>query len=177
MKKLHAPSHRTGFTLVEVLLYIGIFTVIISAIVGLLILATAQRVKNQVIADVNYQGEAVMASLTTAVHGAGSVTAPALGAASPSLTLAMPNPTVNPTVYDAFSDGTTSRLRLAEGSPAVQTNLTNSHVTVSGLSFSNVGLAGSKGSIKVQFTLSYNNPSGNDSYNFSRTFYGSADLQ
>ena len=115
--------------------------------------------------------------LTQAVHDASAVTAPALGSSGATLSLTLPASAVNPTSFDASSDSVTTHLRVNEGAGPVSNYLTNSHVSLSGLSFSNVGLAGSKGSIKIRFTLTYKNYSGRDEYNFSKTFYGAASLR
>lgn len=175
MKKfrLHLPKRR-AFTLIELLLYIGIFTIIITSIIGFLILATSERVKNQATADLSYQGEAVMAELTQAVHSASAINSPAAGAAASSLNLATASPATNPTIFDTHTDTTTTRWRITEGTPGTSYDLTNSHVLVSGVSFTNVGVSGSSGSVKIQFTLTYVNPSGRNELSVSKTFYGAA---
>ena len=167
---------RAGFTLIELTLYIAIFSVVIGAIVGLGIAATAQRVKSQVMADVTYQGEAIMAAMTQSVRDASSVTTPTLGQSSSSLTLVTPYVATTPTVYDASSDGVRTRLRIREGAAQTANFLTNSHVTISNLTFVNNGLTGTSGSISISFTLTYQNPTGRDEYSYSKNFFGGANL-
>jgi len=169
-------TRTNGFTLIEMVLYMGIFSLIISSIVGLAMVATAQRVKSQVIADVTYQGEALMSSMTQAVRGASSVTTPAQGTTNATLQLNTPYAATTPTIYDATTNGGVMRLRLREGVTPTTNYLSNSHVVLSNLSFSNNGLTNTKGSIKISFTLTYVNPNGRDEYNYSKNFFGGANL-
>lgn len=175
--KRKMPNDSRGFTLLEVLLYLAIFSSVIGSIIGLSNLVITQRVHNQVVSEVNYQAEAVTASVIRTIQQATNVTTPSLGQTSNSLTLAMPNSAANPTIYNAYNDGTTTRLRISEGSPAILNYLTSSHAAVSNLSFTNAGLTGSKGSIKIQFTLSYKNNSVRHEYNYAKTFYGAANIR
>ncbi|MBI4034752.1 type II secretion system protein [Candidatus Saccharibacteria bacterium] len=171
------PKTEKGFTLLEILLYLAIFAVTIGSIVGLSQAAISQRIKNQVIAEVNYQGEAVLASLSQAIRSAASVTSPALGESSASLTLATAAGSTNPTIFQAITDSGRTRLRLSEGSPASSYFLTNSHVRLSNLSFVNAGADGTAGSIKIQFDLSYESDSPRHEYVFSKTYWGATNLK
>lgn len=56
-------------------------------------------------------------------------------------------------------------------------DLYNSRVTVSNLTFTNLTRAGTPGNVRIQFTLTHINPSGRNEYDFSKTFYGSASLR
>ena len=165
---------ENGFTLLEILLYLAIFGATIGSVIGLAQVSLGQRVKSQVISEVNYQADAALASISQAIKTASSVTSPALGTSSSSLTLAMPNPSLNPTVFESYDNGNTTRLRLSEGNPPTRYYLTNSHSVLANLNFSNYGLAGTKGSIQTRFDLSYKNDAGRDEYDFSKSFYGTA---
>src|SRR5690242_19034031 len=116
MKQRHQQS---GFTLIELLLYVTIFATLIGAVVALAVLASSQKVNSQLTADINYQGEATMAYITQTIRQASSITAPSPANTSSSLSLVMANAAVNPTIFSAANDGTTNRLQVAEGSPAV----------------------------------------------------------
>jgi type II secretory pathway component PulJ len=177
MKHTHSThQHQTGFTLIEVLLYITIFAMIVGAIVGLAILTVSQRQKSEVITGVNYQGEAAMGLIVQDIHEATKITAPALGASANSLTLVMPTSSVNPTIFSSYNDGSTTHLEISQGSPSVNNYLTNSHVIMSNLTFTNEGLSGTNGSILVSFTLTYTSGSNLEEYNFQKTFTGAASV-
>ncbi len=167
---------QRGFTLIELLIYITIFSIMIGGIVGLAVLTTAQKANSQLTADLNYQGEATMALITQTVHRATSITSPAVANTSGSLTLVMPASSVNPTVFGLYNDGVTNRLRISEGSPAVNNNLTNSRVSLSNLTFSNMSLPSTKGSILIKFTLTYKTTSQRQELQFSKSFTGAATI-
>lgn len=169
-------TNQQGFTLIELLIYVSIFATMIGAIVALMILTTSQKVSSQVTADINYQGEAAMAYIVQTVHQASSITSPSQANASGSLTLGMPTGSVNPTVFSTFNDGTTTRLRVSEGNPGTVNYLTNSRAVVSSVSFTNMSLPSTKGSVMIRFTLSYRTTSQRQEFNFSKTFYGAATI-
>lgn len=167
---------NSGFTLIELTLYLAIFSSIIGSVVGLGIVATGQRVKSQAVAEVTYQGESALAFISQAVRDAISIASPSQGSSGSTLNLVMSAAPTNPTLFDTFTTGSATQLRVSEGSAVNRYFLTNSHVTMSGLNFSNVGLSGTKGSIKIQFTLNYLDASSRSEGNFSKTFYGGVTL-
>lgn len=93
--QLTGVTCSSGFTLIELLLYVTITSMMLSGISFFLSTLLESRVKNQTIAEVEQQGLQVMQTITKAARGAGSVTSPALGASSTSLTFgtAVPNST------------------------------------------------------------------------------------
>lgn len=167
---------QEGFTLIELLIYVAIFATIIGAVVGLALLASSQKLLSQNTADVNYQGEAVMAMITQTVRRSNGITSPTAGNTSGSLSLTMGSSSVNPTVFSSFTDATTTRMRISEGNPAVHNNLTNNRVVVSNLTFTNMSNPSTKGSVQIRFTLSYRTTSNRPELQFSKTFYGAATI-
>lgn len=161
-----------AFTLIELLLYVGIAGVIMLSVSVLLSLVLQARVKSQAIAEVEQQGQSVTQIFGQTVRNANSITSPSLGTSASSLTLVVPTPSLSPTVFDPSSG--TIRIKEGSGSPVV---LTNSRVTASNLTFSNLSRAGTFGTIRVSFTLTHLNPENRQEYNFSKTFYGSASLR
>jgi prepilin-type N-terminal cleavage/methylation domain-containing protein len=174
MKKL--TTDNNGFTLIELLIYIAIFATMIGAVVGLSLGASAERVNSQVVSDLNYQGQATMALMTQTIRQADQISSPLPGNSSSSITLTMANAAVNPTTFKVTNDGTTNRLQMAEGSPAVVNNLTNARVTVNNLTVSNLSTSGSKGSLLIKLTLRYRTNSQQREVDYSKTFYGAASL-
>lgn len=161
-----------GFTLVELLLYVTIVAIMIISISGLLSLLMQSRVKNQTVAEVEGQGVQIMQIATQTIRNATAINSPTIGTNGSSLSLNVTTPANSPTVFD-LSGGT---LRITEGAnPA--TPLTNSQIVVSSLSFQNLSLAGTHGTVRIQFTLSYINASGRNEYDFNKTFYGTATLR
>ncbi len=172
--KLHKT---TGFTLVELLLYVAIFSIVISSVMFIAFSSVAQRAHNQVVAEVDYQGEVAMNQITQQIRNATSVTTPTPANTATSISLNTPTVSLNPTIYDLFNDGSRNRLRVREGSSGSSNYLTNNKVTLSNLTFSNVAVTGGRDSIKVQFTISSYNPSNLKEIQYQKTFYGTGTLR
>jgi prepilin-type N-terminal cleavage/methylation domain-containing protein len=169
-------SDQRGFTLIELLIYVAIFASIIGAVVGLALLASSQKVMSQNTADINYQGEAVMAMITQTVRRSTAISSPNPGNTSGTLTLAMASASVNPTVFGSVTDATTTRMRIGEGNPAIYNNLTNGRAVLSDLTFTNMSNPSTKGSVQIRFTLRYNTTSNRPELQFAKTFYGAATI-
>lgn len=161
-----------GFTLIELLLYISIAAIIVFTIASLLRFTLESRVKNQTIAEIEQQGLQVMQLITQTVRNATIINSPTIGNSVASLSLAVVDGANSPTVFD-LSSGV---IRIKEGTGAT-VNLTSSKVTVSSLSFQNLSRVGTPNIIRVSFTITYTNSSGRNEYDFTKTFYGSADLR
>lgn len=169
-------ADQNGFTLIELLIYVAIFATMIGAVVGLALSATAERVNSQIAADLNYQGEAAIALITQTVRQASAINSPTTGDSATTLSLSMANSTVNPTVFDAAADANTTRLRMSEGAPAIVSSLSNGHVRVVNLSFTNMSLNATKGSVLIKLTLKYQSASDRRELQYSKTFYGAATI-
>jgi type II secretory pathway pseudopilin PulG len=165
-------TKNSGFTLVEFIVYIGILSIVISGVVGFSYLAIKSRIKSDVIATVEMQGARVSSIIGQTVRNAKTITSPAAGASGSSLTITVVDGAKSPTVFDM----NTGALRIKEDA-AANVNLTSSHVTASALTFTNLSQASTTGTIKYQFTLTYNNPGNALPYNYAKTFYGSATLR
>lgn len=169
MKKNHS---QTGFTLIELLLYVAISSVMLLAISFFLQTLLESRIKNQTIAEVEQQGLQAMQIITQTARNAEAITFPITSTSASSLTLDVLSITNDPTVFDLSNN----KIRITEGvsSPV---ELTNSRVTVSGLTFQNLSRAVTPGTIRIQFTITHVNPAGRNEYSFTKTFTGSATLR
>lgn len=162
-----------GFSLVETLLYVTISSLILFSVVFLLSFLTSTRVKNATIYDVNSQGTYVMQLMVNTIRNAQSIDFPAASATSSTLSLTVFDGLLNPTVFDVAS-GT---LRIKEGA-SNPIPLTNSHVTVSSLSFQTIASTSSVDKmVKISFTISYNNPNNRNEMEFEQSFSGSATVR
>ncbi|PWB39142.1 MAG: hypothetical protein C3F02_00795 [Parcubacteria group bacterium] len=165
-------NKQSGFTLLELLLYVSISALFLFFISIFLSFLLEARVKNQVIAEVEQQGLQAMQTITQTIRNSAIINSPTLGASTASLSLNTYVVVNNPTVFDLSG----TALRIKEGS-AVAIFLTNSRVQISGLSFQNLSRAGTPGVIAVTFTLTYVNTSGRQEYNYQKTFKTSATLR
>ena len=68
MKKKYVS--QTGFTLIEVLLYVGIFSILLISTSVFVATLLESRIKNQTIAEVEQQGLQVMQIITQTVRNA-----------------------------------------------------------------------------------------------------------
>ena len=161
-----------GFTLIELLLYVAISSVILLVISLFLQTLLESRIKNQTIAEVEQQGLQVMQIITQAARNAEAITSPALGASASTLSLDVITGTNDPTMFDVSS----GIMRITEGAGSA-VSLTNSRITASSLSFSNLSRASTPGTVRIQFTLTHVNPEGRNEYNFAKTFTSSATLR
>lgn len=159
---------QNGFTLIELLLYISIVAVILLTVSGLLYTILQARVKNQTIAEVEQQGLQVMQIITQTIRNADNINSPTQGTTSTAVSLEVADAALNPTIFD-LSNGV---VRITEGI-AQAVSLTSSKVTASSLSFLNL----SQKSIKIQFTLTHINPGSKNEYDYSKVFYGTANVR
>lgn len=171
-RNLAQRKSLTGFTLVELLLYLGLAAIMVLVIATFFGTMLEARVQNQVIAEVESQGATVLQRITQTIRNADNITSPAIGASASSLTLDMVPIGIDPTVFNLAS----GVIRITEGAGSAVA-LTNSRVTVSALTFRNLSRISTPGTIRIQFTLTYVNPSNRQEYNYARTFYGSASLR
>jgi type II secretory pathway pseudopilin PulG len=163
---------QKGFTLVELLLYVslvGLMSFVIAAFVPLLL---DTREKNTTIAEVEQQGALVLGRIAQEVRNAEAITSPSAGSNGSSLTLDVVAGADDPTVFDLSSGA----LRITQGAGSA-TDLTNSRVTVSDLDFENLSAAGTPGTVQFSFTITHNNSSGRNAYDFSQSFVGSSSLR
>jgi len=165
-------KQQTGYTLIELLLYVAMLGILLSAVTYFFGTAADARIKNQTVNEVNEQGTFLLQSITQTVRNASSITAPTIGTSGSSLTLTVPTGSLSPTVFSL--SGTTMQIK--EGT-ASAVPLTNSRVQVTSFTVTNLSRSGTKGIIRISFTLSHINPSSRAEYDYSRTFITSAGLR
>ncbi|HSD55622.1 MAG TPA: hypothetical protein VLA92_00555, partial [Candidatus Saccharimonadales bacterium] len=124
------------------------------------------------ITEVEQQGSFVADHITQIIRNADSITTPAAGASTASLTLAVPTTSLSPTIFD-LSSGV---VRVKEGTAAV-VPLTSDKVEVSNVTFTNLTRASTPGIVQVKFTVSRVNPNSKNEYDYQKTFTVSAALR
>lgn len=169
-------NNSQGFTLIELVIYLAIAAFLLLAINSFLKVALETRAKNQTIAEIENQGQAIMSLITQTVRNASSITVPTAGASLDNTSLVITDllgPTSqSPTIFD-LNNG---KIRIKEGAAAA-IELNNTLINATNLSFYNVSRTGTYGALKIQFTLTHVNQSKGKAYRYSRTFYGSATLR
>lgn len=166
------PGKPNAFTLIELLLYMGISTSLLLAVSFFLSLTLQSRIKQQTIAEVEQQGAQTLQYMLQALRNAESVQTPALGTQASSLLLDMADPGKDPTIF-SNDEGA---IRITEGGGA-SLSLTSSRLVASELMFSNLSRSGTPGTIRIRFLLTHRNPEMRNEFDFSKEFVGSASLR
>jgi type II secretory pathway pseudopilin PulG len=96
---------QSGYTLIELLLYVIILGSLLATASLYFATSTESRVKNQSINEVNQQGTLAMERITQTIRNADSITSPVTGATDDSLTLVVPTGAQSPTIFDLGGPG------------------------------------------------------------------------
>lgn len=144
-------NKRGGFTLIEVLIYLAIFSV--SAIFLLNILSSSIKVQSQqsISSELNQQISFVSSAIERKVQAASLIENPA-GTASTSLTLRYSSSTLDPTYI--FVDASSTAIYIKEGSDDARP-LTNSLVQISSFEVTKYENPGGRAVVQVALTLRY----------------------
>ncbi|MFC1645112.1 PilW family protein [Patescibacteria group bacterium] len=174
MKKIDLKNIKTkkGFTLVELLLYVSIASAMMFSLVAFAMMTVESNVKNQAVIDVEQQGVQIMQLVKQVIRNSEGINSPAQGVSSGTISMDVVNVGDDPTIFDVSS----GVFRITEGVGSA-IDITNSRVTVSGLSFYNLSRTDTPGVVRIQFTITHNNPEGRNEYDYSKTFYGTASLR
>jgi len=164
-------KNKKGFTLVETLIYVAILAMFIFSLIAFLNIMTNARINNQMVLEVNNQGDQVIKTITQSARNATTINTPAISSTGSSLSLATSASGTNPTVF-SISGGV---LYMTEGSGSAIA-ITNDKVVVSNLVFSNLSKIGTHGTIQIRFTLTSAISDPNIT-NKAVDFYGSATIR
>jgi Tfp pilus assembly protein PilW len=164
--------NKKGFTLVELLLYLGLAAAMLLAVSVFLSVIMQSRIKNQTVAEVEQQGWQIMQLMTQTIRNSEAINSPSAGGTASTLSLQQTSAPVNPTIFDL--SGTTIRITEGTGSPI---DLNSTKVEVSALNIENLSRTNTSGNIRIWFTASHINPGSRKEYDYTKTFYGSASLR
>lgn len=162
----------SGFTLVELLLSAGLIAVILLAVSIFLSAMLSSRVKNLTTAEVEQQGAQVVQLITQDIRNAEAISWPTPGESAGYLWFNSADFSRNPVIY-YLSGGAI----LIWESPGPSIPLTSPRVTASNMIVRNLSRDNTPDTIRIQFTLTYINPELRNEYDYSKTFYGSANLR
>ena len=159
---------ESGFTLIEILLYITLATMIVMTIILFFLMILAGRQRSVAIAEVDTQGSQIMRYLSYNLRNADGVNTPATGDSSSILSVQSSDPNLDPINF--YVDGS---MLYVEESLSDTYELSSSRVEISNVSFTNITANNSPTLIKIEFTLSYRNPDNKKELDYSKTFYNS----
>jgi len=169
---MEREKNNQGFTLVELLLYIGVVTIIISGVTGLAFLMLQARVKTQAMNEINYQGEKIVRMINQTIRNGDAIDSPSKNSFSNSISVDTYDQANSPTVFNLSGQ----RMTVREGTSG-EIYLTNNRIIISDLNFQNNGLENAPDSVQFQFKIDYYNPEGRSEYNYSKIFYGGASIR
>lgn len=170
--KLPPPNKASGFTLLELLLYVTMTGILLTSVSLTYYVTLRSRIKSETVSDIDIVGRMAMERINQTIRNANAITSPAAGSSQASLTLSVSDGAKNPTVF-SLSGGT---LMMQEGSNAAVA-LTPTRITVSSLSFANYGRTGTEGIIRTQFTVARSATSTRSEYQYSKSFTASAGIR
>ena len=150
----HFRKGRDGFSLLELLLYITVVSVVLLVSVVLTLDLLRTRLKAIALETVNQNERLALERVTTALRNANQISASGSVFDVPNgrLSLAMPNVAQDPTVIDVDS----GVLRISEGGGAA-VPLTSSTVEVTNFTLTRLNQASAEG-VRIQLTLRRTNP-------------------
>jgi len=161
-----------GTTLIEVLLYIVIASILLGVISAFTFVLLSSRVKNQTISEVNSQGVFISEMIERTIRSGEAVNTPLIGTSSETLSVDVLNSSLDPTIF-SLSSGV---LYVKEGF-ASNIALSNSKVVISNLIFRNLSIPSTPGSVHFSFNISHVNNAGRNEFSYSKTFAGSASIR
>ncbi len=164
---------QKGFTLVEMILYVAICSILMATISVFLSFLLEARVRSQAITEVNQQGFQVMSLITQTIRNGRSIQVPSTGLSSSTLSLTTGDPLLNPTLF--YLSGTTMMTQEGSKTPLP---LSNGRVSISDLVFQNLSSGSSTEKIiRISYTINYLNTQNKSEYMFSKSFSSSATLR
>ncbi len=143
-------ASRAGFTLLETLVFIGIFSVAIVAFMGIFVSTSRVLVRQSGAAEVTSQSQFLLQNLQYYIERSSNVDM-AAGTATTTLRLRMPDSAQDPAVFQLSGNAVT--LTVAGGAASV---LTTNKVRVADLSFTKRANARAHDAVAVAFTMEYN---------------------
>lgn len=150
---------KKGFTLIELIIYIGILVSILLVAFSFGWEIIYSNVKSQAIREVQQNARFCMEKITRIIKEAKAIKHPRRGNSSSRLSLEMTDPDLDPTTFDLFDN----KLRITQGKNGSY-ELTNNRVAVSNLSFTNLSYSDTPGTIQIEIDLEHINPINRSEY-------------
>ncbi len=170
----HKKILPKGFTIIETVFYIAIFSTVIIGLVAFSFEIVKNRVKNQVLFSVERDVRFCMLRMTQEINDAMDVNedSSVFGVHPGILSLEMPEEWKDPVVFDV----TGGSLRVSYGNePPVL--LTSESIKVTNLVFSNYSVPGHPKTLKIDMSAEYINPENSEEYFASTTVTTSVTLK
>ena len=145
-RKLAVATHR-GFTMVELIIYMGILVILITMLTGIFTSVIDVQLASESTSSVDQDGRYILARLTHDLDNASSITTPAIPSAQTSPSLQIIINSIN-YIYSVDASG---NLQLTNNNGTDQLNSANT--SISGLTFQRLGNGDSNDTVRVGFTV------------------------
>ncbi len=159
---LFTIHYKRGFTLVELLLFMGIFSIFLIVLTDLFSAIINTRIESEATSSVEEDGRFIISRLAYDISRADSITSPALGSGANSLSIVIGGVTYT---YQVSSGNFQLTNDLGTN------NLNSSETTVSTPIFQRIGNSDGKDTIKITFTVNSvtQKITGSETQNFQTT--------
>lgn len=148
---MKTKNRKAGFTLIEFLIFIAIFSVIMTVFLSVLISVSSIQIRSISSYEVNQQSQFLLSAIQRYVENSSLIEMPA-GISTSTLKLRMPNSSEDP-LYIYLSNNTVYLKLTDSGSSQA---LTTSKVKVTSLNFLKKSNPPAKDSVSVSFVMEYN---------------------
>lgn len=150
---------NSGFTLIELVVYIAIVVVVLISVIGFLWNTVLGNIKESSYQEVQQNSRFALFKISQEIKKSTGINSPLPGDSASALSLAMASSTNNPTLIDVV-DG---QLRITKGGSEPQV-LTSGLVKVTSLQFTNFSYPNTPGTIRVEIKAKHINPANRSEY-------------
>jgi|GEM_PF-1215493 len=171
IKRKYNKVNTKGVTLVEVLLYVSVVSIILIAMSAFNGAIIQSRIKNTTVLEVEQQGMLAMQTIAQSIRSAEAINSPSAGTDDSSLSIDLPDDGA-PTVFSVSDDSL-----WVERGGSVAVRLTNNRVIVDELLFENLTQDSVSDTVRIMLTLNHRNPAGRNEYSFEKTHKTSATVR
>lgn len=168
------PSIRTkrGFTLLESILYISIFSVMVLLLGRIGIDMLLSRAKTHALETVGTNTSFLMEQIARDIERSAGITMPVAGNTATTLSLSMNDPDEDPVVFTIASS---TIYRTAGSGKAIR--LSSSAVDIDALTFTNISYPDTPGTVRTVMTIAAYNPEGETAYQVEETSTTTANVR
>jgi type II secretory pathway pseudopilin PulG len=167
-------SFQKSFTMLEILIYIGVFLIVTTAILALVLWLVNANTKSKAMREVLTNARKSMELITREIKSAKTVYIPTTNSTQISLETLNYLPDGEDASYvDIYQCGPSICFKKESQNPEI---ITSASVNVTNLSFTQI-LTGSVSSFQVNLTVNYNNPSNRPEYQAQVSLTSTASLR
>ena len=151
---------KKGSTLIELIVYIGIVTIVLLVAMDFVWQVIYGDVKIRSLRETQQNARFAMEKIVRIIKSASGINSPTAGNSSDSISLKMADSNLNPTTIKVSDAG---EIQVTQGTNDSY-ELTNKRVIVDNLKFTNVSSQGTPGAVRIEMAVKHANPSGRNEY-------------